>query len=116
MNMPYIQSAFNGWQTRINLIKIAQSVDNDGLIIQSESPITFMGIIQPLKPTELQVSSSGQRRWSWYQIHTQYQLHLVLQPNDLIRYKNVNYKVMLQNDYSLDGYLEYHLIEDYQNA
>ena len=115
--MPQMQAALWNWQEKITLIRISQAVDDDGNVIQTEFPIVFIGAIQPLKPTKLEVSSSGQRAWEWWQIHTAFELHKVLEPNDLIKYQNDKvYKLILQNDYSRNGFLEYHLIENYQNA
>lgn len=114
MNMPVIQTAFVGWMNPITLIKVSQTVNNDGNVIDTESPINFVGTIQPLMPTKLIVSPSGQRFWAWLMIHTPYELGAVIDDNDLLKYKNKKYKVMLTNDYQLNGYFEYHLVEEYQ--
>lgn len=114
--MPQIQVAFNGWETQIVLQKVTQSNDDDGNTIQTLTPIRFKGVIQPYAPTALEIKAVGERKWEWYMIHTRFELSKYLEPNDLIFYAGKNYKVMQQNNYQLDGYLEYHLVEDYQNA
>ncbi len=112
--MPVIQDAFTGWTQSITLIKITQAVDNNGVLVNTQTPINFEGTIQPLMPQKMVVSAQGERFWSWLQIHTPYQLGKVVNDNDLISYSGKNYKVMLLNDYSINGYYEYHLVEDYQ--
>ncbi len=109
--MPQMQDALNGWEEKIILVKLSSLIDDEGLAVTIETPFSFMGTIQPLKPTELQVSSSGQRKFEWWQIHTRFKIHDVVSPSERIRFKGKAYKVMLQNDYSRNGYLEYHLIE-----
>lgn len=37
-----------------------------------------------------------------------------LNVNDLIYYNGDKYKIMAQNDYSLNGFIEYHAVKDYQ--
>lgn len=114
--MPQMQDALNGWEEKIILVKLTTTIDSDGLAITTEIPFSFMGTIQPLKPTELQVSSSGQRKFEWWQVHTRFKLHDVVSPSERIRFKGRDYKVMLQNDYNRNGYLEYHLIQYINNG
>lgn len=109
--MPQMDDAFNGWEQQIVLIKLSTTTDDDGLDIVTESPLVFMGTIQPLKPIELLVTSSGQRKWEWWQIHTKFRLSDVIDPSERVRFNGKDYKVMLQNDYNRNGYIEYHLIE-----
>ena len=114
--MPQMQDAFNGWEEKIILLKLSTSIDDDGIATTTEKPLVFFGVIQPLKPIELQVSSSGQRKFEWWQVHTRYRLHDVVEPSERIRFKGKVYKVMLQNDYDRNGYYEYHLIEYINNG
>lgn len=113
MGMPVIQSAFIGWEVPITLLRVT-TVIVEGDAVITESPINFLGMQQPLMPKKLVVSSKGQRFWSWLMIHTKYRLGSVIDDNDRIKYNGKQFKVMLTNDYTLNGYLEYHLVEDYQ--
>ncbi len=114
--MPQMQDALNGWEEKIVLIKLSTTIDDDGLAVTTETPFSFMGTIQPLKPINLQVTSSGQRKFEWWQVHTRFKIHDVVSPSERIRFNGKNYKVMLQNDYNRNGYLEYHLIEYVNNG
>jgi hypothetical protein len=114
--MPQMQDALNGWEEKITLVKLVNTNDDDGILVTIEIPLTFMGTIQPLKPTELQVSSSGQRKFEWWQVHTRFKLHDVVNPSERVRFKGKVYKVMLQNDYNRNGYIEYHLIQYVNNG
>lgn len=114
--MPQMQDALNGWEERITLLKLITVINDDGIAETTSIPFSFMGTIQPLKPTELQVTSSGQRKFEWWQIHTRFKIHDVVSPSERIKFKEKDYKVMLQNDYSRNGYIEYHLIEYINNG
>ena len=113
MGMPVIQSAFIGWEIPITLLKVT-TVLVEGDLVTTQSPINFLGTQQPLMPKKLIVSAQGQRYWSWLMIHTRFRLGSVIDDNDRINYNGKQFKVMLTNDYTLNGYLEYHLVEDYQ--
>lgn len=114
-NMPQIRAAFNDWTYDITLIKITQAV-TDGILAQTEVPINFRGTVQPLSPEEVQLKPEGQRAWPWLQIHCISDFDTNLRINDRIQYADKKYKVMARLDYSLNNYVEYHLVEDYQVA
>lgn len=109
--MPQMQDALNGWQEKIILLKVSSTIDDDGLAVITKTPLSFLGTIQPLKPTQLQIDESGQRKYEWWQIHTKFKLHLTVGAKDQIQFKGKLYKIMLNSDYSRNGFLEYHLIE-----
>jgi hypothetical protein len=113
--MPQITSAFRGWLSKITITKVFQKIENDGLVSDSEQSITFEGTVQPLSPQKLMTKPEGLRSWEWLQIHC-FSSSLNLATNDIIVWKCKKYKVMGKLDYSLNGYVEYHAIEDFKNA
>jgi hypothetical protein len=108
--MPQIQVAFNGWLNPITLATITQSVV-DGLLVDTQTDVTFQGVIQPLKAKEIENKPEGFRAFKWLQIHC-IAGSLNLDNNDRIIYNNTKYKVMGIYDYSLDNFIEYHIVED----
>ena len=72
-----------------------------------------MGVWQPLRDEQLQFKPEGQRSWSWYWIHAKAGT-LNLQTQDKIIFQGKRYKVMSVKDYSLNGYIEYQVVLDYQ--
>jgi hypothetical protein len=112
-NMPQMSAAFSGWMSKITLRIITQSVV-DGLVEEDERSITFQGTIQPLSPQKTMLKPEGQRSWKWLQIHC-LQGSLNLRTNDRIVYNNEIFKVMDILDYSLNNYVEYHAVKDYQD-
>lgn len=113
--MPQISGVLDGWKKPITLMKIMQNVVN-GIPVDVPQAINFEGTIQPLSPKLLSLKPEGQRGFAWLQIHA-VSGSLNLNDNDRIQipvYDNKIYKVMGVLDYSLNGYIEYHAIEDYQ--
>lgn len=112
--MPQISAAFAGWTTTIKLIRQTESVVN-GLVQVVQTPMTFKGTLQPLSARAIELKPEGQRSWTWLQLHC-LATSSILIPGDRVQWNNEIYKVMEQNDYSLNGYVEYHLARDYQDG
>lgn len=112
--MPQIGAAFNGWETKIALRKIAQTII-DGLVDNKEIPMNFMGTWQPLSAEKIALKPEGMRSWKWIQLHCR-NGSKNLETNDLVIRdgEKTRYKVMDKLDYSLSGFIEYHLVEDFQ--
>lgn len=107
-----MKAAFAGWMTKITLIVIQQTVV-DGFVIDTESKVTFQGTVQPLSPEQVQLKPDGQRSWQWLQIHCLAgALNLVT--NDKFIYNDIRYKIMAVLDYSLNNYVEYHAVRDFE--
>lgn len=108
--MPQMSAAFDGWFVPITIDKVTQTV-TAGLVTNNLAPVTFQGVIQPLSPRSLYLKPEGQRAFTWLQIHA-IAGSLNLTSNDRIQYNGKFYKVMNSLDYSLNNYIEYHVIED----
>lgn len=111
--MPKMKMAIRGWTRPIILQRIDQSIIKGDTFI-NKTNISFTGTFQPLKTEEVQLKSEGQRSWDWFDIHS-FSGDLNLKNNDRIEIDDVEYKVMGKKDYSLNGYIEYHIIRDYQS-
>lgn len=112
--MPQMCAAFSGWATKIILLKHTETVV-DGFVEISETPIYFRGTIQPLSARAIALKPEGQRSWTWLQVHC-LATSCPLLPGDKVSWNGDIYKVMAQNDYSLNGYIEYHLVKDFQTG
>lgn len=110
--MPQLKAAFLGWTMPISLTKRTQTVTK-GLVSYVDSVVKFRGIIQPLKPQEISLKPEGQRSWEWLQIHCQTG-SVSLNTDDQIIYNSKKYKIMLINNYDLNGFIEYHAVSEYQ--
>lgn len=110
--MPNMANTLNGWEVPLTLIKIKQEIV-DGDAQYKEELIRFMGVWQPLRDEELQFKPEGERSWEWYWIHAKSGT-LNLQTQDKIKFQNKRFKVMAVKDYSLNGFIEYQIIRDYE--
>ena len=110
--MPNMSNTLTGWEIPLTLVKIKQSIIQ-GDVIKTEQVINFLGVWQPLRDEELQFKPENQRSWSWYWIHAKSGT-LNLQTQDKIIFENKRYKVMAVKDYSLNGFIEYQVVRDYE--
>lgn len=110
--LPQMASTLNGWEVPLTFVKITQSIV-DGDVVKTETPINFMGVWQPLRDEELQFKPENQRSWSWYWIHAK-SSSIDLQTQDKFIFKDKRYKVMSVKDYSLNGFVEYQVVRDYE--
>ena len=110
--MPNMAQTLTGWEVPLVLEKITQSIV-DGDRVTSTKKINFLGVFQPLRDEELQFKPEGERSWEWYWIHAKSGT-LNLKTQDKIIFQNKRYKVMSIKDYSLNGFIEYQIIRDYE--
>jgi len=111
--MPQMGRAFAGWTSRITLTKRTEIVV-DALVTYQDSQFVYNGTIQPLSPRQLNLKPEGQRSWEWLQIHCLATGVWDLKESDRIIWQGRIYKLMATWDYSLNGFIEYHLCRDYQ--
>lgn len=113
-NMPDVSDGFGDWQERICLLLRTQKV-TDGLVTNVDRRLTFYGCWQPLSPRTIALKPEGQRSWTWIQLHCRAQA-TNLKTNDRVFYNGDLFKVMALLDYGLNGFVEYHLVRDYQDG
>lgn len=108
--MPQMSTVLSGWENTISLKRVVQTI-SAGLPVLTTTTISFVGVIQPLNPESISLKAEGQRAWEWLQIHMT--AGEPLNVNDIIVYNDKEFKVMAKRDYTLNGYIEYHVAKDF---
>lgn len=111
-NMPQMNTTLQGWEVPLTLEKVYQDIA-EGDKVENKELINFKGVWQPLKDEDLQFKPEGQRSWEWIWIHCT-SGSLNLKTGDKVLFYNKRYKVMGVKDYSLNGFIEYQLVRDYE--
>lgn len=109
--MPNMSQTLNGWEVPLTLVRIIQDVE-EGDLVYKEERFNFMGVWQPLRDEQLELKPEGQRSWEWVWIHAKSGA-LNLETADKVIFQNKIFKVETKKDYSLNGFVEYHLCRDY---
>lgn len=83
-------------------------------VIETSDPIRFRGVVQPFTERQLLLKPEGQRAWTWLLLHSD--PSLILQVDDVVSYLKMQTRVMALKNFSLYGYMEYHLVQDWTEA
>ena len=83
-------------------------------VVETETPIEFRGVWQPLSGQQLALKPEGERGWDWYWLHSDPSLNLKL--DDIITYLGTRYRVMSQKDYTLYKYKEWTLVNEWTGS
>lgn len=83
-------------------------------LVEKPRQYNFQGVIQPFTERQLFLKPEGQRAWSWFLMHAQY--GLTLQVDDVVLWLGKQTRVMSRKDYMLEGFVEYHLVQDWTGS
>lgn len=108
--MPDVSDAILDWFQPMLFTTVTKTVVNFQ-VREVGTSINFLGVWQPMSAQKLTQKPEGQRAWLWFTVHAEPGLELV--PDEIINYLGVNYRVEAKFDYRLNGYVEYHLVNDY---
>ncbi len=111
--VPNMGDALIGWMQPMVFEVVNKTIPGFELV-ETTTPVSFRGVIQPLGGSALLLKPEGQRDWDWRQVHSD--PSLILSVDDVVIYLGKQYRVMVVKDYSLYAYLEYHLISDYTGS
>lgn len=110
--LPNVSDTLTGWEVDIYAVFVKQSMV-DSEIINQDIIKKISGTLQPLKAEEVDLKPEGQRAWQWYDIHVK-SVYPILRVEQKIKVNNIDYKIMAVKDYSLYGYVEYHVVRNYE--
>jgi hypothetical protein len=111
--VPEVSGAMRDWFQPMTFGRVVKrTVANQ--VVETKTPVNFRGVIQPLSERKLILKPEGQRAWTWLQLHSD--VSLKLEVDEVVTYNGVQTRVMAQNDYSLYGYIEYQLVQDYTGS
>ena len=111
--LPDVGSVITGWFQRMTFGKISKSQVN-GYTQEIVTEICSAGVRQPYSPQELKILKEGERSWDWSKLHCAVDVQLRL--DDRVLISGVKFRVMKKTDYTEYGYLEYDIIEDYDDS
>jgi hypothetical protein len=109
--LPNVQEAMASWFQTLTFTKIVKTVVNFNAV-EVRTNFAFQGVRQPFTSQQLMMKPEGQRKWKWEMIHAY--PDLVLQPDEIIIFNGLNYRVMQKYDYTEYGYVQYDIVQDYQ--
>lgn len=110
--LPNMSEALTDWFQPMKAIRVKKYQINFQTVERGEA-FQFQGVIQPYKPRELQIKTEGQRSWRWFQLHCDPTVKF--DTDDVFYIGSTRYRVMYVNEYAPYAYMEYLVIQDYQD-
>lgn len=111
--LPQMGDALGGWKQKITFGVVTKTTLN-GITSETMVEVQFMGVMQPFTDRQLLIKPEGERSWSWYWLHADPSLNL---PDDnVVLYRDKQYRVMKKKNYTEYGYIEYQLVTDYEGV
>lgn len=88
--------------------------DQDGVVKEIVRKVRTSGVIRPGGPEKLEVLSGGERSWQSSVLYTTPDFNV--DTDTKIAIEGTNYRVMSSTDYSVNGYVRYDIMEDYERS
>lgn len=109
--LPNLSGALLNWFQRMTFTKVTKTVV-DFQVVEQEDEYTALGVRLPMQPQQVVIKPEGQRSWRWEVVFAT--PDLILNPDEIIRFGSVKYRVMGKLDWKEYGYLEYHISQDFE--
>jgi hypothetical protein len=93
-----------------NISKSVEAFQN----VDTETVVQFWGTWEPFTDRQLLLKPEGQRSWSWYMMIAE--PGAVLETDDIAEWNGKPTRVMALKDWSLHGFMEYHLVQNWQDG
>jgi hypothetical protein len=111
--LPEMSGTLTNWFQPMSFVVITkETIDFE--VREVQTFVSFMGVRQPMTSQQLQIKPEGQRTWKWETIHALPDLKL--KTDDRIKWGNRFYRVMELSDWTEYGYIEYQIVEDFQDG
>lgn len=109
-NLPNMGLAVRRWFQKLKFGVIKKTQLN-GYTQEVVTELDSFGVRVPFTPEQLKILKEGERSWNWSTLYCN--VDLILNTDDRVIIKGVKYRVMGKTDYTEYGYLQYDVIEDY---
>lgn len=111
--VPNVGGAMLDWFQPMTFVQVLKRIVGFQAF-ETATAILFRGVVQPLQARRLLLKSEGQRAWTWLWMHSDPSLRLEV--DDVVVYLGVQTRVMARKDYTIYGYIEYELCQDWTGA
>jgi len=105
---PQVQSAFLNWMSTTQMQVVNRTVSDFEVEDNVQSIISFEGVLQIMKPQDVQRKPEGLREWKFWELWTtqKLQIDVAVQIPE-----GTQFKVQSVSDWSQGGFMKYDLVE-----
>lgn len=110
---PDVSGALQDWYQPMVFETVVKTVSGFQ-VVETPTVYNFQGVIQPFTERQLLLKPEGQRAWTWFLMHSD--TSLALQVDDVVNWLGIQTRVMSRGFYGLEGYIVWHLVQDYTGS
>jgi hypothetical protein len=110
-SIPNVQDAMMDWWQDMSFNLVTKTTVAFK-VVETITAINFRGVINPFTGRQLMIKPEGQRAWRWFEVFSDPALQL--KPDDILVYNGIQTRVMYLGDWSIYGFMQYHLVQDWQ--
>lgn len=107
--MPGMRGTLQGWFRAFTAKRVLIQHEEDGTVTTQLLPVNTSGVMQPSEFEELDIQLGGDRSWVYWTLHCTPELRM--ETNDQVLIRDMNFRVLGRKDYTINGYIEYRLVE-----
>jgi hypothetical protein len=109
MSFPNLTDPFTEWETATDFKHVQKTVE-DFEVTETSAAVYFSAIFYPADAQKINFKPEGQRQWRWWTMLAKKKLAL----DDIIENRDtVQYRIMAVKDWSMAGYYEYDITENF---
>jgi hypothetical protein len=112
-DIPDLRETLDGWFQNLVFEKVGKLVSSGTAFqaVETTTLLPFRGIVVPEKSWSLLLKPEAQRTWKFWKVYAEVSLKLFT--DDVILWQGVQTRVTDVTDYSLYGYMEYSIAQDW---
>ena len=112
-DVPDVSGALQSYYQHMVFERISKVV-NGYQVAETGVPINFRGVVQPFTERQLLLKPEGERAWTWLMVHSDPTLKLNV--DDIGIFHGMKTRVMSRKNFTLYGFIEYHMVQDWIGA
>lgn len=111
--IPNMMETIRDWFQIMTFTQIVKTVQGFE-VVETPTITTFRGVIMPYSERTLYLMPEGERAWSHFMLFTDPVLKLEV--DDIVTLFNKQTRVLGKLDYTLYGYVQFHLVQDWTGS
>lgn len=111
--LPNMSSTITAWFLDITFYTVKRTMQGAEWIETPGEELKTKGVVQPPSNEQLKIMPEG--AWAWETLWVHCLPNIQLEPNQYIYYDGKKYKVMNKKDWVKYGYVEYMLVEAFED-
>lgn len=111
--LPNLSDALDGLMQPVTAELVEKTIVNGRIQEIVQKTVYTQAVKQPFTARQLSIRPEGERAWPWFTVHIK--TNFVLKIDQVFRLSGVQFRVMEVLNYAEYGYMQYSVVQDYNN-